>query len=70
MPWFIKTFINLMWPFVDPLTKKKVKFGTDIVADGDVASGLLLKECGGELDVSDRVVLDTALMTPNPSVPV
>lgn len=40
-----------MWPFVDPVTKQKVKFGTDIVADGDIDKEWLMKECGGDLDV-------------------
>jgi hypothetical protein len=42
-----------MWPFVDAKTKQKVNFETDIVGAGDVEPGELLKECGGELNVSD-----------------
>lgn len=52
MPWVVKAFVNLMWPFVDANTKKKVRFGEDIVASGEVDPGELLKECGGDLEVS------------------
>jgi hypothetical protein len=52
MPWVARLFVNLMWPFVDPNTKKKVKFGTDPVADGDVGKEVLMKESGGDMDVS------------------
>ena len=56
MPWIVKAFVNLMWPFVDPATKKKVKFGSaegaEIVKDGEVAEDQLLVECGGDLNVS------------------
>jgi hypothetical protein len=44
-----------MWPFVDPATKEKVKFGSseglDVVKEGDVNSNQLLEECGGEIVV-------------------
>ncbi len=44
-----------MWPFVDPSTKKKVKFGSaegrEVVQDCHVEPSQLLKDCGGELDV-------------------
>ena len=50
-----------MWPFVDPATKKKVKFGNaadkGLVSDGTVEETQLLRECGGGLDVSRVVVL-------------
>lgn len=57
MPWIVKTFVNLMWPFVDANTKRKVKFEADIIKDGDVAAEDLLKECGGNLEVSLSVRL-------------
>lgn len=50
-----------MWPFVDPVTKKKVKFGTaggrESILEGDLDAGQLLKECGGDLDVSLRRIM-------------
>ena len=51
MPWIVRTFINLIWPFVDPVTKQKVKFGTNIVQDGEVDASQLLQKCGGGLMV-------------------
>ncbi|OCF55345.1 hypothetical protein L486_06825 [Kwoniella mangroviensis CBS 10435] len=55
MPWVFKTLINLVWPFVDPITKKKVKFGTiegqEIVKEGDVDPSQLLKDAGGSVDI-------------------
>ncbi|WWC66494.1 uncharacterized protein I206_100396 [Kwoniella pini CBS 10737] len=55
IPWVFKTLINLVWPFVDPATKKKVKFGSgkgqEIVKDGDVDASQLLQEAGGDLDI-------------------
>lgn len=53
MHWIVRAFVNLVWPFVDAKTKQKVNFETDIVGAGDVEPGELLRECGGELDVSD-----------------
>ena len=43
-----------MWPFVDSVTKSKVKFCTpeELGATGDVHENVLLKECGGKVDVS------------------
>jgi len=43
-----------MWPFVDSVTKSKVKFCTpeELGVMGDVAPDVLLKECGGNVDVS------------------
>lgn len=40
-----------MWPFVDPITKKKVRFGNSGV-NGEVDPDQLLVECGGDLNVS------------------
>ncbi|GFZ43646.1 hypothetical protein JCM24511_01366 [Saitozyma sp. JCM 24511] len=55
MPWVVKAFVNLMWPFVDAATKKKVKFasadGHEVVQDGNVERGSFLKVCGGDLDL-------------------
>jgi len=51
MPWIVSTFVNLMWPFVDPITKKKVRFGNSGV-NGEVDPDQLLVECGGNLNMS------------------
>jgi hypothetical protein len=52
MPWIVKGFMNIMWPFVDANTKKKVRIEMDIAAAGDIAKDELLRECGGDLEVS------------------
>lgn len=56
MPWYIRAFVAVFWPFVDPHTKSKVKFhtGAQAVAAGEIAGDVLLRETGGELDVSLR----------------
>ncbi|ORY32239.1 CRAL-TRIO domain-containing protein [Naematelia encephala] len=55
LPWLVRSFINLMWPLVDSATKKKVRFDNnqarDIVVAGELDQALLLKECGGDLDM-------------------
>ncbi|WVW82426.1 hypothetical protein I302_104436 [Kwoniella bestiolae CBS 10118] len=55
MPWIFKTLINLVWPFVDPVTKKKVSFGSlegaELVKEGVVDPSQLLKEAGGNVDL-------------------
>jgi len=55
LSWLVRTFVNVMWPFVDSVTKSKVKFCTpeELGAMGDVAPDVLLKECGGKVDVSN-----------------
>jgi hypothetical protein len=54
LSWLVRTFVNVMWPFVDSVTKSKVKFCTpeELGGMGDVAPHVLLKECGGHVDVS------------------
>ncbi|WVQ97364.1 hypothetical protein IAU59_004476 [Kwoniella sp. CBS 9459] len=55
MPWIVKGFVNLMWPFVDPVTKGKVKIGSsqgkEVIKDGYADAGQLLKDAGGDLDI-------------------
>ena len=58
MPWIVKTFVNIMWPFVDPVTKKKVRFGSLEAVQGEILPPHLLKECGGDLNVSCTVSAD------------
>ena len=54
LSWLVRTFINIMWPFVDANTKQKVKFCSpeELGKTGDIDREVLLKECGGDLDVS------------------
>ncbi|WRT64254.1 uncharacterized protein IL334_001185 [Kwoniella shivajii] len=56
MPWLYKTLISIVWPFVDPNTKMKVKFASaedqELVKDGDIDANQLVKEAGGDLEIS------------------
>lgn len=52
MPWLVRTATNVVWPFVDHNLRDRVKYDKDIVGDGDVKKEVLLKQCGGALDVS------------------
>ena len=56
LPWVVKGFINIMWPFVDPVTKEKVSFGSlegkELINDGVIDEAVLIAEAGGSLDVS------------------
>ncbi|RMZ92461.1 hypothetical protein DV736_g258, partial [Chaetothyriales sp. CBS 134916] len=48
VPWYIWTFFKLITPFIDPLTREKIKFNEDSAIH--VAREQLLKECGGLLE--------------------
>lgn len=53
MPWYVRAFVNIVWPFVDPQTKSKVLIcpGEEAVKQGAVGGEDLLRECGGEFEV-------------------
>jgi len=55
-PWIVRMFIHLCWPFVDQYTKEGVRVGTGEMAveAGDLEGRMLIKECGGQLDVSNH----------------
>lgn len=57
MPWWARAFVNVIWPFVDPKTKAKVKMisGAEAVRCGEISAAELLEECGGDLCVSSVV---------------
>ncbi|RMD39879.1 hypothetical protein DV735_g5268, partial [Chaetothyriales sp. CBS 134920] len=48
VPWYIWTFFKLIKPFIDPLTREKIKFNEDSTTY--VPREQLLKECGGSLE--------------------
>jgi hypothetical protein len=52
MPWLVRTATNVVWPFVDAGLRDHVKYDKELVKDGDVMKEVLLKQCGGALDVS------------------
>ncbi|TXT10904.1 hypothetical protein VHUM_01655 [Vanrija humicola] len=51
MPWVVRAFVNLMWPFVDSHTKSKIKFasGKQTFQDAGISEDVLLTECGGKM---------------------
>ena len=48
VPWMIWGFFKLITPFIDPLTKEKIKFNED--SGTHVPRAQLLKECGGDVE--------------------
>ena len=50
MPWYISTFFKLITPFIDPVTREKIKFNEDM--SHWVPASQLLKECGGEVEMT------------------
>ncbi|RXK39776.1 hypothetical protein M231_02969 [Tremella mesenterica] len=55
LPWIVKAFVNLMWPFVDPVTKHKTRFGSahgnmEMMKEAGLSKEVVLSECGGSLE--------------------
>lgn len=48
MPWYITTFLKLIYPFVDPVTKSKIK--TNEPLPDHIPKPQLMKASGGEVD--------------------
>ncbi|KAF3162035.1 hypothetical protein TWF788_002146 [Orbilia oligospora] len=48
IPWWAKAFLNLIWPFIDPITRPKLKFNEDMSLH--VPKSHLLKDFKGEID--------------------
>lgn len=48
MPWYVTTFFRLISPFIDPVTKEKMKFNEPLVRY--VPPAQLKKEFGGDAD--------------------
>ncbi|KAK6521135.1 hypothetical protein TWF506_001366 [Arthrobotrys conoides] len=48
IPWWAKAFLNIIWPFIDPITRPKLKFNEDMSLH--VPKSHLLKEFKGEID--------------------
>lgn len=44
------TFLNLIFPFVDPVTREKIKFNPKVVDQGIMAADQVMKEWGGIVD--------------------
>ena len=62
MPWYVTTFFKLISPFIDPVTKSKMKFNEPL--DQHVPAEQLQKDYGGKANfVYDHAVYWPALAT-------
>lgn len=48
MPWYISAFLKLISPFIDPVTKSKIKYNEPLV--DHVPASQLMAASGGEVD--------------------
>ncbi|KAK6503044.1 hypothetical protein TWF481_008079 [Arthrobotrys musiformis] len=48
IPWWAKAFLNLIWPFIDPITRPKLKYNEDMSLH--VPKSHLLKPFNGDID--------------------
>jgi hypothetical protein len=48
VPWYVSTFLKLIGPFIDPVTKSKIKYNEPLV--DHVPASQLMKAAGGEVD--------------------
>lgn len=56
MGWKMRTFVNMVWPFIGAEQREKTftKAGEQAVKDGQFKADALIKKCGGALDVSSK----------------
>lgn len=60
MPWYVTAFLKLLSPFIDPVTKTKMKYNEPLI--NHVPASQLLKASGGDVDfVYDHEVYWPAL---------
>jgi hypothetical protein len=60
VPWYVSTFLKLVSPFIDPVTKTKMRYNEPLT--DHVPSSQLMKNAGGEVDfVYDHSVYWAAL---------
>lgn len=48
MPWYVTTFLKLISPFIDPVTKTKMRYNEPLT--DHIPSSQLMKDAGGEVD--------------------
>jgi hypothetical protein len=48
VPWYVSTFLKLIGPFIDPVTKSKIKYNEPLV--DHVPASQLMAASGGEID--------------------
>jgi hypothetical protein len=50
VPFLITVFLNLIMPFVDPVTREKIKLNPKVVEEGIIDADQVMKEWGGSID--------------------
>jgi hypothetical protein len=50
VPWLLNAFFKLISPFIDPITRQKMKFNPRAVEDGHFAGDAITKAWGGSCD--------------------
>ncbi|KIJ52629.1 hypothetical protein M422DRAFT_26201 [Sphaerobolus stellatus SS14] len=50
IPYLVTLFLNLIFPFVDPVTRAKIKINPKVVEDGIIESEETMKEWGGSVE--------------------
>jgi hypothetical protein len=48
VPWYVTAFLKLITPFIDPVTKSKIKYNEPLI--DHVPASQLMKAAGGEVD--------------------
>jgi len=51
VPWLINAFFNLITPFVDPVTRPKMRFNPKVVDEGIFTASTVWQEFGGEVEL-------------------
>ena len=50
MPWMLNAFFKLITPFIDPVTKDKIRFNPKVIQDGLFTEDIVWKSFGGKID--------------------
>ena len=50
MPWMLNAFFKLITPFIDPVTKDKIRFNPKVIHDGLFTEDNVWKSFGGKID--------------------
>ncbi|KAF9516938.1 hypothetical protein BS47DRAFT_584425 [Hydnum rufescens UP504] len=50
IPFIVNAFFNLIMPFVDPVTRVKVRFNPQVVTEGLFTSDMITKNWGGDVE--------------------
>jgi hypothetical protein len=48
VPWYVTTFLKLISPFIDPITKTKIRYNEPLT--DHIPASQLMKNAGGEID--------------------